>query len=357
MNQPPVQGRKKVLFLITKATWGGAQRYVYDLATHFPAEEFEATVAFGDSGRLSSMLKEKNIPTSELPSLSRDVALFSDVKSFFALYRLLKNQKPDVVHLNSSKAAALGALAARICGIKRIVFTAHGWPFKEDRGAIAKLLIYLISWFTALLSSVTIVVSKRDETIGKRMPFVGNKIRYIPLGIESPDFLSREAAAAKLKISAKEARIVTIAELTTNKGIAYAIDAIADLKKRKMLVEYFIIGDGELRSELEAQARARNISNQVHFLGFVEHASTYLKAFDVFVLPSVKEGMPYVLLEAVAAGLPVVATDAVDTAFCMQVPSQNAQELASGIKKLLRIHVTAKHQRIEDMLEHTAALY
>ena len=315
MNQGVEKPRKKVLFLVTKATWGGAQKYVHDLATHLPRDQFDASVAYGEAGRMLTMLKEKNMPTHAIPALGRDITLSSDIASFFQIFLLLRQVRPNVLHVNSSKAAALGALAGRLCGVSRIIFTAHGWPFKENRNFLARGIIYFISWFTAVLSHATIVVSKHDETIGKRMLIVSKKIHYVPLGIEPPDFLSRDVAWERLPrpgLGIGAYRIVTIGELTKNKGHRYAIDAIAELNKRGVDVAYFIIGDGELRAQLQQQARERDVADQVHFLGFVENASQYLKAFDVFLLPSIKEGTPYVLLEAEVAGLQIVATTVID---------------------------------------------
>ncbi|OGX30622.1 MAG: hypothetical protein A2787_07790 [Omnitrophica WOR_2 bacterium RIFCSPHIGHO2_01_FULL_48_9] len=365
MNQAPAQDHKKVLFLITKATWGGAQKYAFDLATHLPKDRFDVEVAFGDRGRLSSMLEEHDVKTYHLPALSRDIGLLTDMKSFFQILRLLRQVRPDVLHVNSSKAAALGALAARLSCVPRIIFTAHGWPFKEDRDQIARALIYFISWFTALLSHATIVVSKRDETIGKRMPFIAKKIRYIPIGIEPPAFLPRDEAAASLSISTSKPRIVTIAEFTKNKGINYAIDAVAELKKRDVSVECFIIGDGELREELERQARECGVDDRLHFLGFIEGASKYLKAFDIFVLPSIKEGMPYVLLEAAQAELPIVATDVIDSSSADPtratiVPAANPQALSDALKQTLQKTKPASSRPehiLKDMVEQTTMHY
>src|SRR3989344_2699239 len=143
--------RKKILFLITKATWGGAQRYVYDLATNVPQADFEPIVAFGQSGRLTSMLAEKGIGAHQIPALGRDIAIVSDISSFFQILICLWREKPDVVHLNSSKAAALGAIAARIAGVQKIIFTVHGWPFNEKRGEFARMTIFLVSRLPASL--------------------------------------------------------------------------------------------------------------------------------------------------------------------------------------------------------------
>src|SRR3989344_4048654 len=357
MNQVPT----KVLFLITKATWGGAQRYVFDLATHLPIERFAVSIAYGTHGRLIEKLREHNIARHHLSALGRDIALVSDITSFFQILALLRQEKPDVLHVNSSKAAALGALAARLAGTRKIIFTAHGLPFKEDRNAIARAIIYFISWFTALLSHATIVVSKHDETIGKQTPFIGEKVRYIPIGIETPSFLPREEAARALSITTTARRIVTIAELTKNKGIRYAIEAIAKLKD----VEYFIIGDGELRQQLERYAKESGVANRVHFLGFIDNASKYLKAFDTFVLPSIKEGAPYVLLEAAQAGLPIVATDVIDESIATnptvtRVPARNTSVLAETIERIIESGDQKSGGAIpslENMIQTTIALY
>lgn len=361
MNQPP----KKVLFLITKATWGGAQRYVFDLATHLPREQFNVSVAYGTGGRLLTMLKEKNVPTHSVPFLGRDVALFSDIASFFQLVRVLRAVQPYVLHVNSSKAAALGALAGRLCGVPKIIFTVHGWPFKEGRNFLLRAIIYLISWFTTLLSHATIVVSKTDEKIGQRTPFLKKKIQYIPLGIEMLTFLSREEASAALSISTNAPRIVSIGELTKNKGYQFAIDAIVELKERGVAVEYFVFSDGELRGELERQARERGVTEHIHFLGFVENASKYLKAFDIFLLPSIKEGTPYVLLEAEIAGLQIVATDVIDNFWTASgivtlVPPANAAGLVEGIERSIGLPVDAGVQpfsTLDRMVKRTSALY
>lgn len=358
---------KKVLFLITKATWGGAQRYVFDLATHLPKEKFEAVVAYGESGKLATDLKNAGIETYQIPSLGRDIAVLSDIRSLFEVWKCIRTTRPDVIHLNSSKAAALGALAARLSGVPKIIFTVHGWPFKEDRGVLARELIRFISWFTALLSNEVIVVSKQDEELGQNMWLVDKKVHYIPIGIATPTFLTREEASAALSITTTLPRIVTIAELTPNKGIRYAIGAVALLRKQGVDIDYSIISPGEELERLEILAQELNVADRVHFLGFVGDAAKYLKAFDIFLLPSIKEGMPYVLLEAAEAGLPVITTNVVnpDVFDRLQnirlVPPADPEAIVDAIVK------TAGQKgsdisngtlfSLSEMLEKTSALY
>jgi glycosyltransferase involved in cell wall biosynthesis len=360
--------QKRILFLITKATRGGAQKYLYDLATHLP-DEHEVIVADGEKGRLAGDLAGAHIRTVEVSALGRDIALISDIRSFFQIWKLVRAERPDVVHLNSSKAAALGALATRCAGNARVIFTVHGWPFKESRNPLSRALIYGVSWLSAFLSDTVIVVSRTDEDLGKRMWGCAAKIVHIPLGIEMPRFLPREEAAKTLGIETALPRIVTNAELTKNKGIRYAIEAVAMLKARGLPVSYFIISDGEDRQVLETMARERGIADDVRFLGFVPEAARYMKAFDIFLLPSIKEGMPYVLLEAAAAELPIVTTNIVDPVFLgsyqdvAAVPPADPEALTNMLVSVMNrqqerpLFPAPKEDALLRMVEATTALY
>ena len=349
--------RTRVLYLITKATSGGAQKYVFDLATNLPKNEFKPIVSYGTRGKLVEDLATAGIETRVLPSLARDVAVFSDIKSFFDIYRALKEIRPDVVHLNSSKAAALGALASCIAGVPKIIFTVHGWPFKEDRNMVSRTFIRLISWFTALLSHYVIVVSRTDEDMGKRMMGIKKKVCFVGLGLAPFQTLPPHDAFRVMFGSLKPAdlrsstlRLVTIAELTANKGLRHAIDAVAILSERNIDAIYVIAGNGEERGALQAYATKIGVGDRVFLPGFVANARENLSGFDVFVLPSIKEGTPYVLLEAVFAGLPIVATSAIDQDLVAQVsnvrlvPPKDALALADAITELSKLPRTTANR-------------
>ena len=108
--------KTKILYLVTLSEWGGAQKYIYDLATN-SSPNFNIIVATGGDphGQLITRLKENNIRTVHLPDLARSVNFYRDTRAFFSLIKLYKSEKPDIVHLNSSKAGALGALASNCC--------------------------------------------------------------------------------------------------------------------------------------------------------------------------------------------------------------------------------------------------
>lgn len=349
MNQETPPQRKKVLFLVTKATWGGAQRYIFDLSRGLPQNEFTPALAYGVDGRLAELLRVDAIRARQIPALARDIAVISDIKSFFQILSMLRSARPEVLHLNSSKAAAFGALAGRLAGVPKIVFTAHGWPFKERRFFLVRGIIYLISWFTALLSDEVIVVSRIDESIGHHMLGVQKKVTYIPLGIALPRFRAPHEAFATMfgtmavpTLAPQTIRLVSIAELTKNKGLCYAIEAVALLRDRGMDVIYIIAGEGEDRRSLEHLIARHSLTDRVFLVGFVPEAGANLPGFDAYILPSIKEGTPYALLEAGAAGLPAVVTEVIDIDLvkkfhaALTVPSKNPLALADAIESIVR---------------------
>lgn len=297
---------KKVLFIITKSNYGGAQRYVYDLAANLPHDRFEPVVAFGPGGHgagpglLAQKLGAAGIRTILVPELGRDLGL-ADFGALKALTRLLREEEPDVVHLNSSKAGVLGALAARATRVPRIIFTAHGWPFREARYTAWRLVAYVGSLLTVLLAHRTICVSEADHGAFASFPILGHRCVRVYNGIDlAIPFGSGERIRNSFPAGARITG--TIGELTGNKNQTALIEAAhAD---PSMYVA--IVGEGEDRAKLEHLIAAYGLGERVKLFGFVP-ATEALKGFDVFALPSRKEGLPYVLIEARAAGLPIDA--------------------------------------------------
>jgi glycosyltransferase involved in cell wall biosynthesis len=295
--------KKTVLFVITKSNWGGAQRYVYDLATNLP-EGYTPVVALGGTGVLAEKLKERHIQTVHLKSLERDIKIFKDIAATIELYKLIRKMRPDIVHLNSSKTGALGALAARLAGVRRIVFTVHGWAFNEPVPWATRSFRWFASLVTLLLCHRTITVS---HFASLQAPIDIN-IRTVHNGIEPPTFLSRYEARAEIAARAHiptDAFIFgTISELHLNKGVDILIQATYLVDN----VYVVIIGEGEEREALEKLITDLDLTDRVKLIGFVDNAARLLKAFDVFVLSSRTEALGYVLIEAGMAEVPVIAS-------------------------------------------------
>src|SRR3989344_9032655 len=302
-------GKKKILYVITKSNWGGAQRQVFDLATNLPEDKFETAVALGGGGLLKEKLDGAGIRTIAVETLGRDIKIFNDLISFFKIFQIIKKEKLDILHLHSSKVGFLGALIGRLLGIKKIIYTVHGWMFLEKQPQWWTITMRFFSWLTILLTHKTIAVSENDKNASADFIGVKNKITVIPNGINTINFLEKSEARKKILPNQKtldgEFWFGTIAELHKNKGLNFAIEAL-DKNLPAVLV---IVGEGEERKNLERLILERELREKVFLVGKIDNTATLLKAFDVFLLPSTKEGMPYSILEAGAAGRPVIASN------------------------------------------------
>jgi glycosyltransferase involved in cell wall biosynthesis len=307
--------KKKVLFLITKSNWGGAQRYVYDLATNLDKNQFEAVVALGGDGTLKQLLVHAGIRVIPLHTLERDISIKKELAFIKELWQVLRIEKPDILHVNSSKAGAVGTFLGRLSRVPRVLFTAHGWAFNEDRPVWQKLIIKKIHWLTVLFSHKTIAVS---NAIVRQMdwPFAQSKMKVIHPGRSIGVMYEKTEARAQLASENPELQshvsdpwILTIAELHPIKRLNVLIDAMAHVCMNNDSVRSIIIGEGSQRDVLEAQIKKRNLTKRVFLVGSITEAARFLPAGDLFVLPSKSESYGYVLHEAGLAMLPVIATN------------------------------------------------
>lgn len=381
---------KKVLLVITKSNWGGAQAYTYAVAEAIRDAGGEVAVVLGGTGEagaatglLSEKLTASGIRTIFLDSFARDISLAREPRAFASLVRIMRAEKPDVVHLNSSKAGGLGALAARIAGVPRIVFTAHGWAHREPRSALARSLITLASWITVVLCHSVIVVSRLDYDDAPAS-FLRHKLRLIPNGMDPFPMLTREEARAALGERAaadlKAPWIVAVSELHPNKGLDVLIRAFASIDPARAPssegARLLLLGEGQERARLTDLIQSSGLESRAHLLGFVANARQYLAAADIYALPSRKEGMPLAVLEAGLAQLPVVASRVggvpeiiMSGVTGLLVPSDDASALASALETLLKDSALREklaehlHHRVlrdfsqEQMIEKTFAVY
>lgn len=321
--------KKRVLYVITKSAWGGAQRYVYDLATRLPSEQFNVAVACGGEGPLVEKLKRAGMRIIPIPHFERDIDLRKELLTLFSLIKIFIRESPDIIHLNSAKAGGIGAVAGFVYKtlsairyllfahrpLPRIIFTVHGWTFHEARPRWQRSFIIFFSWLGALFQDRIILVSRRDYASAQRL-ISPKKLLLIFNGLVSAQLFSKSESrnffAQNISAPAVDTDILigVIAELSKTKGLAHLLDAAAILKTRlpQTAFRVLIIGEGEERGGLEEKIRNLKLDGEVFLLGYIPEASRYLAGFDIFALTSVKEGLPYALMEAMSAGLPVVAT-------------------------------------------------
>lgn len=300
----------KLLLAITKSNWGGAQRYVYDVASYFNHEkDFTVSVLVGGHGDLISKLDEIHVRTISIPSLVRDVGLLKDGKSLYELFAVIRKEQPDILHLNSSKMGLLGGVVGRLCGVQKIIFTAHAWPFNEIRPYYQKIIFRLLGMLTVIISHKTIAVSQSVITSLNAPWFISKKITCVYTGIETPKLYEDGSFFKKFSLEKTPGtHIVSIGELHTSKGLDRALIALA--KCKHLSWTYHIIGTGEKKEYLEKLVSQLELTKRVYFHGFIDKASLYLNSFDLFLFPSRTEALGYVAIEALFSKLPIVASNA-----------------------------------------------
>ncbi len=301
----------KIIYAITKANWGGAQRYVHDLAIAARKEGYEVAVAVGERGLLTEKLDAAGIETIYF-DLRQRRSFLSDLLTFGALFSMVqcfRRARPDIVHVNSAKAGGLGALAARLAGVPHIIFTAHGWEFNAPRSPLSKFGIRLFSWITMLLAHQTIAVSEAMKRDVEKWPGIHRRTTVIRNGTVCPLLLSRREARAKLApASVGKYWIGMLSELNEAKCVEDAIRAFALIVGRHPDATLIVLGEGRERSKLEDLIRRLHLTKRVFLPGFRSDAPTLLNAFDLFIHTASTEALGYAILEAGCAGLPVIAT-------------------------------------------------
>ncbi|MFH1308736.1 MAG: glycosyltransferase [Patescibacteria group bacterium] len=345
---------KKILFLVTQSEFGGAQRFIYTLCTNLSG--CNITVAAGiekdkNSDLLDSLEKQK-INVKRLNYVKRNINLFFDFLGFFEILKLIGSEKPDILFLCSSKVGFLGSLAGKLLGVKLIIYRIGGWTFNDPWPKWKKNLYIFIEKLSSSWKHYIVNNSSLDK---KQAIDLGIKARINNLviynGINDLEFLSKEKAREFLNLKNSDYVVGTIANFYPAKGLEYLIESAKELKDYTFL----IIGEGEERNMLE-----KNKPNNVILFGFISHAYKYLKAFDVFVLSSVKEGFPWVILEALKAEIPIVATKvgAVPEIINEYVEICNSDALVKAIKNPKRFEFNKKFdlqtmiKKYEDLIKN-----
>lgn len=379
MNSPT--SRKKVLFLITKSNWGGAQRYVYDLATHLNQNEFEPVVALGGNGELVTQLAHAGIRVITIETLARDISLKDEWEFTKELARIIRTERPDVLHVNSSKAGGVGTLLGRLLRVSKIIFTAHGWAFNEERPLWQKGIIAFLHYVTVLLSHRTIVVSHALMN-QLRLPGAKRRMKVLHPGRTIGVMYEKAGARETLSIDfpvlvphLKETWVGTIAELHPIKNQTLLIKAMATLVKTFPDLKLLIIGEGSERTKLQGLIETHRLANSVFLLGAITEAARLLPAFDIFTLTSHSEAYGYVVHEAGLAGLPVVATNVggipeiIDHGISgLLIPTNNQIALTEALQTLLTsdskrtayasaLKAKMQERSLEKMVRATESLY
>ncbi len=302
----------KILYIVTQSEFGGAQRYVFDLATNLPRENFEIAIAAGGNGSLFEKLGSKDIKTYKLNYLIRSINPIYDLIVIFEILKLLIKYKPDIIHLNSSKASIVGSFASALYRIKKkhkLIYSVHGFVFNEPLPKVIKYFYYLAERLSAIFKDKLIFIYQADMDKAAKIKVASpEKFELIYNGVEKIDYLPRDQARNELKLPTDSLIIGNIANFYPTKGLPYLVKAAGIVCQKIPNAIFVLIGDGLERKSIEAEIKKLSLENKFLLLGKIDQAPKLLKAFDIFALSSVKEGLPYSLLEAMQAGLACVAT-------------------------------------------------
>jgi len=340
----------KILRIITRLNIGGPAIHAVLLTKglRFKTQLVTGSVGEGE-GDMSYLAEEKGVRPILIPELGRKIRWRDDIVAFLKLYRLIKKEKPDIIHTHMAKAGTLGRLAGIVAGVPIRIHTFHGHVFQGYFNPLATKLFIIIERVLARFCQRIVTISPAqyhqlcyDYKIAPRDRFV-----LIPLGFDLAPFLNSETQAGRLRkeldIPLETYLIGIIGRLTPVKNHRLFFRAAREVLKREPEVKFLVIGDGELREELNAFVKKLGIEEKVIFLGWRRDMDLIYADLDVVVLTSINEGTPVTLIEAMASAKPVVATrvggvpDVVkDGVNGILVPPEDAAGLAQGMLKLLK---------------------
>jgi glycosyltransferase involved in cell wall biosynthesis len=341
----------KVIRVIARLNIGGPAIHTILLTKHLNPQRFETMLVTGleeaHEGSRREWAISQGVTPITIPELGRELNLISDLKVLFKLYRLFRREKPHIVHTHTAKAGFVGRLAARLAGTPVVAHTFHGHVFHSYFGPFKTRLFIFIERLLARITDRIITISPRQRQeildFGIASP---HKIIIIPLGFNLEPFLNNTHLTGQLRTQLNlppDIKLVGIvARLTAIKNHHLFLQAAALVHQQCNDVHFLIVGDGELRAELEHQAEDLQLAGVVHFLGWRQDLPKIYAGLDLVVLSSNNEGTPVTLIEAQASGCPVVATavggapDIVaDGHSGFLVPPNNAPALAEAIIKAL----------------------
>jgi len=304
----------KVLHIITYLPVGGAQDNTLITVEDLDKARYDVTLLCARKGEwVDRALAVRNLKIIFIDELLRKIHPVYDLVAFFRIFRLIRIEKYDIVHTHSSKPGFSGRLAAKMAGVPIVVHTIHGFPFHEFMNPVASKFFILLERLLSKFSDKLITVSKLNMKKAISLKLAGkDKFVNIYSGIRYNKFqgpFNTIKIKQSLHISSSLKIVGMIGRLSEQKAPQFFIQSIPEVLKQHKKTHFILVGDGELRKPLEKLCRRLKIEDCVHFLGYRDDIPELLSIMDVFVLPSLWEGLGRSLTEALYMKRPVIASD------------------------------------------------
>lgn len=344
--------RVNVARVITRLNIGGPAIHAILLTHALQDEEFSSVLVSGytapTEGDMLHLARAKGVSPVMVSGLGREIEPGRDLVVLLRLYGLFRKQRPAIVHTHMAKAGTVGRLAARLARVPVVLHTYHGHVFHSYFGSLKTQAFIRIERGLGRMTDLILTVGEKQRREILSYGIGGpNKLRSVPLGLELDDFLDsgryRGELRSELGVSEGTRLVGIVGRLVPVKGHTVFLKAAQVVLSRMSNVKFLVVGDGELRSELESRSRELGIEDDVAFLGWRHDLSRVYADLDVVALSSFNEGSPVALIEAMAAARAVVSTDVggvsdvvSDGVSGFLVPSRDPDKLAEAICSALQ---------------------
>ncbi|NLE94214.1 MAG: glycosyltransferase, partial [Dehalococcoidia bacterium] len=314
----PVYREKTICRIITRLDVGGPAQHCSYLSSGLSKRGWTTHLLHGNidedtEDSMEWLAEREGAQTHRIVNMQREIRPLSDIRAFMQIYGLLKKLRPQIVHTHHAKAGLLGRIAAGLCGVPVIVHTFHGLSLRGYFGPLKNRFFLALERLAARISTVLVATGPNDRNELIELGVApGGKFTVIPLGLPLQQFvdLSEYRGQLRSEIGIPDGvHIVTyIGRMVDIKNIPSFVDMAAAVAERRDDVHFILVGDGPLRHELEQQADRLGISDRTTFYGVTDNMRRIYADADLVVLCSKREGMSLVMMEALAAGCPVVST-------------------------------------------------
>ena len=298
----------KILYVITLPDIGGAQTHLLEIACAMKNDGNDVQVIAGKYGWLTEQLELKGINVGVIKELVREISLKKDWAAVQHVRKIIKNWQPDIVHCHSSKAGIVGRIAAWLECVPG-VFTAHGWAFTEGVPITRRVLYSIIENIMLNITAKCFCVSEYDRCLAKKW-FLRDSHRLITVHNGVVEALPQGEAVARKRDTGGILRLIMVGRFSKQKDHMLLIKAVHDInQKYPGQVHLSLVGDGDLFAAAKQYVVVNNLGEFIILLGESTCVDSLLAQSDVFCLISNYEGLPISIIEAMRAGLPVIASD------------------------------------------------